>query len=162
VPVAHLAQLNVGRLRAPEGSPEVAEFVAALEPVNALADGAPGFVWRHQSPAGEGHLSPGDDNDDLFVVNLSLWESYEALHDFVYRTAHNEFLRRRLEWFEPRSGPVTVLWWVKEGERPTVEQALARLAHLRLHGPTPEGFSVLRQYDADGRPTSRRAAGSAR
>jgi hypothetical protein len=156
--VAHLAQINVGRLVAPEGSPEVAEFIAALEPVNALADRAPGFVWRHVSPQGEGHLSPAADDDALFVINLSVWESYAALHEFMYRTLHNGFLRRRLEWFEPHTAPVTALWWVPEGERPTVDQALARLEHLRHHGPMPEAFSLLRQYDADGRPVGRRGA----
>jgi hypothetical protein len=156
--VAQLAQINVGRLRAPEGSPEVAEFVAALEPINARADRAPGFVWRHQSPAGEGHLSPGGEDDDLFVVNLSVWESYAALHEFVYRSAHSPFLRRRLEWFERPTAPITALWWVADGERPTVEHALARLEHLRRHGPMPEAFSLLRQYDAEGHPTSRRGA----
>ena len=156
--MAHLAQINVGRLVAPEDSPIVAEFVDALEAVNAIADRAPGFVWRHQSPKGEGHLSPAGEDDALFVINLSVWESYAELHDFMYRTVHNGFLRRRLQWFEPRSGPVTALWWVPEGEIPTVEHALARLEHLRLHGPTPEAFSLLRQYDADGHPVGRRGA----
>ena len=41
-----LAQVNVGRLRAPTESPEIAEFVAALDRINALADRSPGFRWR--------------------------------------------------------------------------------------------------------------------
>jgi hypothetical protein len=156
--VKHLAQVNVGRLRAPEGSAEVAEFIAALEPINAMADRAPGFVWRHKSDQGEGHTSPGGPDDALFIVNLSVWESYAALHEFMYRTAHNGFLRRRLEWFERLPGPVTALWGVAEGERPTVDQALARLERLREHGPSPDAFSLLRQYDAEGRPVGRRGA----
>ena len=87
--MAHLAQINVGRLVAPEDSPVVAEFVDALEAVNAIADKAPGFVWRHQSPKGEGHLSPAGEDDALFVINLWVWESYAELHEFMYRTAHN-------------------------------------------------------------------------
>jgi hypothetical protein len=154
----HLAQVNVGRLVAPEDSPVVAEFVGALEAVNAVADRAPGFVWRHKSERGEGHLSPAGEDDALFVINLSVWESYAALHEFMYRTAHNAFLRRRLEWFERLSGPVTALWWVPEGERPTVDEALARLERLRQYGPSPDAFSLLRQYDADGRPVGRRGA----
>ena len=156
--MAHLAQINVGRLLAPEGSPAVAEFIDALEAVNAIADRAPGFVWRHRSDQGEGHTSPGGDDDELFIVNLSVWESYAALHEFMYGTVHNQFLRRRLEWFEPRSGPVTALWWLPDGEIPTVDQGLARLEHLRRHGPTPEAFSLQRQYDADGHPVGRRGA----
>lgn len=40
----HLAQINIGRLIAPIDDPKIAEFVAQLEPINALADEAPGFV----------------------------------------------------------------------------------------------------------------------
>jgi heme-degrading monooxygenase HmoA len=151
-----LAQVNVGRLRAPEGSAVVAEFYAALESINALAERSPGFVWRHMAEAGEGHTTPTGD-DELMVINLSVWETYVDLHAFVYRSAHNAFLRRRLEWFEPMAGPIAALWWVEDGTEPTVEHALARLERLREHGPSPQAFSLLRQYDADGRPVSRRS-----
>ena len=151
----HLAQVNVARLRAPEGSPVVAEFFAAVESINALAESSPGFVWRLAGDAG--HTIPAGSEDDLLIINLSVWEDYPSLHAFVYRTQHNHFLRRRQEWFEPMPDAHTALWWVPEGTHPTVEEALARLDHLRTHGPTPHAFSLLRQYDADGRPTSRRS-----
>jgi hypothetical protein len=152
----HLAQVNVGRLHAAEGAPVVAEFFANLEPINRLAEQSPGFVWRNVSPSGEGHTTPTGE-DELLVINLSVWERYEDLHAFAYRSAHNGFLRRRLEWFERMPGPVTALWWVEEGTEPTVEHALLRLERLREHGPSPQAFSLLRQYDADGRPVSRRS-----
>jgi hypothetical protein len=152
--VKHLAQVNIGRLRAPEGSPVVAEFFAALEPINALAETSPGFVWRLAADAG--HTMPIGADDELLVINLSVWQDYPSLHEFVYRTSHNRFLRRRTEWFERMPSPFSALWWVPAGTHPTVEQAMARLNHLRAHGPTPEAFSPLRQFDANGRPIGRR------
>ena len=77
----HLAQLNVARLQHPLDAPETAEFVAALEPVNALADAAPGFVWRLQGEAGDA-TSIRALGDDLVIVNQSTWESIEALYAF--------------------------------------------------------------------------------
>ena len=151
----HLAQVNVGRLRAAEGDPVVADFFAALEEINALAEASPGFVWR--LAADPGHTMPVGADDELFVINLTVWEDFPSLHAFVYGTAHNAFLRRRQEWFERLSSPPTALWWVPEGTEPTIEEAMARLEHLRTHGPTPEAFSLLRQYDANGRPTSGRS-----
>jgi hypothetical protein len=153
--VLQLAQVNVGRLRAREGSAEVAAFFAGLESVNAVAESSPGFVWRLAADAG--HTYPIGTDDELFVINLSVWESYAPLHQFVYRTLHHGFLLRRREWFERVPSPFTALWWVPVGHEPTVEEAMARLEHLRSHGPTPHAFSLLRQFDADGRPVRRRA-----
>ena len=48
-----IAELNIALAKAPVDSPLLAEFAAALEPVNALADAAPGFVWRLQSEEGD-------------------------------------------------------------------------------------------------------------
>lgn len=135
-----LAQLNIGRLRAPLESPEIAEFVAALDRINAVADTAPGFVWRFQTESGDATaVRPYD--DDRIIVNFSVWESMAALHDYVYRTAHADVLARRREWFERMSEAFLVLWWVPAGHQPTAEEAVARLAHLQAHGPTPQAFT---------------------
>jgi hypothetical protein len=48
----HLAQLNVGIAVAPPGSTELAEFMAGLDRINALAEASPGFIWRLQSSSG--------------------------------------------------------------------------------------------------------------
>jgi heme-degrading monooxygenase HmoA len=141
-----LAQVNVARLRAPMGAPASAGLVQLLAPLERLADEAPGFVWRH------GH--DGDD-DDLRFVNLSVWRSYEDLHAFVYRSAHGRALLDRRRWFEPPAASTTALWWVAAGTRPGVDEALARLAHLHRHGPTPTAFSLRRRFGPDGRPVSR-------
>lgn len=143
----HVAQLNIGRLRARLDSPQLAGFVSALEPVNALADRAPGFVWRLQTDEGDATaLRPFP--DDMMIVNMSVWESVEALSDFVYRSEHRDVLRRRREYFEPMAEAFTVLWWVPAGHIPTVEEAKDRLERLRRDGPTPEAFTFRSRFPA--------------
>lgn len=144
--MSELAQVSIARLRAPVDSPAVRGFVVAVDRINRLADGSPGFVWRHQT----GRSGTGD--DPRTIVNLSVWRSYEDLHAYVYRTEHGGYVRRRAEWFEPLPSPTTALWWVPDGDRPTVEDALARLGYLRRYGPSPRAFGLRRRYDADGRP----------
>jgi hypothetical protein len=144
-----LAQLNVGRLVAADDSPVVAEFIAALDQVNALADGWPGFVWRFQTEDGNAIAERAFPDDPRMLVNCSTWESVEALTDYVFRSLHAEFLRRRREWFEHLEDVVTVLWWVPAGHRPTSAEAVARLELLRRHGPTPQAFTFQRRFDPE-------------
>jgi hypothetical protein len=145
----HLAQLNIGRTKAPLDSALMAEFMAKLDPVNALADATPGFVWRLQDDSGNAtSIRPFD--DDLMIVNLSVWESIEALWEFVYAGEHLAFMRRRREWFERFvKGPYLVLWWVPPGHVPPVEEALARLDHLETHGPTRHAFTFKSRFAPD-------------
>jgi hypothetical protein len=135
----HLAQVNIGRVRAPLDTPELADFVAALAPINALADASPGFVWRLQTEDGDATAIRAFD-DESVMVNMSVWESLEALADFTYRSAHTAVMRRRREWFH-HTDVYLALWWVPAGHRPTVTEAQARLAHLAEHGPTPAAFT---------------------
>ena len=141
----HLAQLNVGRLRAPTDDPLVAEFMAALDPINELADRSPGFVWRFQTEDGNA-TAERPFPDDTILVNYSTWTSLEALADFVFRTEHVEYLRRRREWFERIEGIVTVLWWVPAGHQPTTREAVERLEHLRVHGPSAHAFTFRHPF----------------
>jgi hypothetical protein len=142
----HLAQLNVGRLRAPMVDPMIDDFRENLDPVNALAEASPGFVWRLQDEAGNATgIKPY--GDDLEIVNLTVWESIDALADFTYRTGHVDFLRRRREFFEAPTQPILCLWWLPEGTIPTVEDAIARLEHLRAHGPTPTAFTFRERFE---------------
>lgn len=136
----HLAQLNVGRLLGPTDSSVVAEFMANLEPINALAEAAPGFVWRLQTDAGNATDIKVLD-DELFVINLSVWESVEHFHDYTYRSDHRLFLGRRKEWFEPATEATLVMWWIPAGGLPTIDEAMDRLATLRHEGPTAEAFT---------------------
>jgi uncharacterized protein DUF3291 len=154
--VIHLAQVNIARLRFPPDSPRVREFIAAVEAINRLADRAPGFVWRYGP--GEDHLNQADaTGDPLMIINLSVWESYEHLHAYVYRSAHSGFVRRRYEWFERIQTPATALWWVPRGHEPAPEEALARLRLLRAYGPSPKAFTVRSRFTPDGRRVTARS-----
>ena len=135
-----LAQINVARMRAAPDSPAMGGFMAAVDPVYRLADGSAGFVWR--LPGAGGHMPTcRDDADGWQVVNVSVWASYEALHDFVYRSGHGGLIRRRSAWFLPTRQPSTALWWLPDDRRPTLEQARARLALLRNEA-RPRGRSA--------------------
>jgi hypothetical protein len=134
-----LAQLNIARLAAPLDSAQLADFVAGLDPINALADGAPGFVWRFQDESGDATSFRFDDDPDI-IVNMSVWVDYAALRSFVYDTDHRRFLARRREFFNRLAEAYAVLWWVPAGHQPTLAEARERLYHLRRHGATPYAF----------------------
>ncbi|MFG1699962.1 DUF3291 domain-containing protein [Nonomuraea sp. NPDC049309] len=142
----HLAQLNIAHLRAPVDSPEIAEFVALLEPINAIADQAPGFVWRLKESETDPTATVKHDYGDLLLVNFSVWESMQALWDYVYRSPHLGVLRRRREWFLRMAEPYMVMWWVPEGTIPSLAEAMARLERLRAEGPGPEAFTFKDPY----------------
>jgi hypothetical protein len=144
----HLAQLNVGRLRAPLDSPIIDDFRENLGPINALAEASPGYVWRLQDENGDATGIKVFD-DELEIINLTVWESIEALADFTYRSAHVELLRRRRDFFEGATQPILCLWWIPEGTIPTAEDAVARLEHLRTHGPTPTAFTFRTRFEPD-------------
>ena len=141
----HLAQLNIGRVRAPMTDPLMAGFVAELESVNALADSAPGFIWRLQTEAGDATaIRPYD--DDTILINMSVWETVEALKAYVYRTHHVDVMRQREKWFERLDTYFIALWWVPAGTIPTVLEAKLRLDHLRQYGESPYAFSFKKVF----------------
>ncbi|MQA73828.1 MAG: DUF3291 domain-containing protein [Solirubrobacterales bacterium] len=145
----HIAQVNVALPCEPLDSPALAGFVANLEPVNALADAAPGFVWRLEDEGGDAtSIRPFD--DERMIINMSVWESLDALWAFVYDGGHLEVMRRRREWMRHLAEAYMGLWWLPAGELPTVEQAKERLAHLREHGPTPRAFTFKRRFAPPG------------
>ena len=141
----HIAQMNVGTTLYDLDDPRMAYFMQNLDRVNALAEATPGFVWRL---TGEGNnatdIKPTD--DPHFIVNMSVWESIEALFDYVYRSDHRAVMVRRREWFAKPEGPYHVLWWIEEGHIPTIEEGLARLRHLATHGPTPTAFTFREHF----------------
>jgi hypothetical protein len=143
--VHHLAQLNIARFKAPMDDPGMAGFVEQLDPVNALADSWPGFVWRLQTEEGNATAIHAFD-DDLLLVNMSVWESVEALGEFVYRSGHVEVMRRRRDWATRMAEAYMCLWWIPAGEIPTIEEAKERLNHLREHGPTARAFTFKRRF----------------
>ncbi|WP_166253915.1 DUF3291 domain-containing protein [Marinobacter salicampi] len=144
----HIAQLNIATLLAPIDSPQLSDFVANLDRVNALAEDSPGFVWRLQT--GEGDATGIDYFGFDKIVNLSLWDSVKTLHNYVYRSAHVEIMRRKKEWFSKMGEAYMVLWWVPAGHVPSVEEAAQRLKILREHGPTAEAFTFKKAFPAPG------------
>jgi hypothetical protein len=145
----HLAQVNIGRLVAPEGDPRVQPFFDALDRVNALAEASPGFVWRL---TGEGNnasdLRPTP--DPLLAVNMSVWTDADALFAFVYRSAHTPVMARRRDYFERFDGAFQAMWWIPAGEIPTVSDAFSRLWMLDRYGPTPHAFTFKARFPAPG------------
>ena len=144
----HLAGVNVGRLVAPIEDPRIDAFRDALDAINALAEAQPGFVWRLTGEGNNATDIKPDPGDDLQAINASVWETPEHLAAFAYRTEHREFVRRRLEWFEKADQPILALWWVPLGHRPDLAECLARLAHLRAHGPTLYAFDLKQRFAA--------------
>ena len=139
-----LAQLNIAVMKEPLDSPGMADFVANLDRINALAESSAGYVWRLQDEDGDATaLRPMGEN---ILVNMSVWQNIESLNHYVYKTAHIEIMRRRQEWFERMQEAHFVLWWVPIGHHPTITEASARLDLLRNNGPTAEAFSFRRAF----------------
>ncbi len=150
MPAFHLAQVNVARMRATLDDPVMAGFVAGLPTINALADAAPGFVWRLADEHSGNATDHRPFGDAMILVNLSVWETPETLRQFVYQTLHQHFLKNRRQWFERLEEAWAVLWWVPAGHRPDVAEARERLEHLRAHGDHPRAFTFRRLYPAPG------------
>ncbi|MFI1676180.1 MULTISPECIES: DUF3291 domain-containing protein [unclassified Streptomyces] len=146
-PAAHLAELNLAKLLHPLDDPRTASFVEQLNPVNAAADGAPGFVWRLVEEGAPDATALRPAGEDV-IVTMSVWETPEALWEFTYRSGHLEVMRRRREWFDRHVESDLVLWWVPAGHVPTVDEGLERLAHLQANGPSPRAFTFASSYTA--------------
>jgi hypothetical protein len=146
-----LAQVNIGRARGEMTDPVMAGFMAKLAEINALAEETPGFVWRLQTEDGDATaVRPYEDN--RIMINLSVWEDLASLRGYVFRSAHAAVMRRRREWFERFERVYVALWWVPAGHRPSVAEAVARLAHLEQSGPTPFAFSFGEAFGPSGQP----------
>jgi heme-degrading monooxygenase HmoA len=143
-----LAQANIARMLAPPDDPLLADFVAQLDRINALAESSPGFVWRYVSDARKPEDREYD--DPMLLFNMSVWESAEHLYDYAYRSDHARVFADRRKWFEKLSQPQVVLWWVPSQHRPTVAEAQQRLNLLAAQGPSPRAFTFRVRYDPDG------------
>ena len=149
MPEYHLAQLNLGLFRAPLDADDMAEFTAALDPVNALAESTPGFIWRLKDEGG-GSSSfvdvPGAESP-LWAPNMSVWRDLDSLKHFMYKSGHASYLRRRTEWFQKPDRGVNVLWWLPAGEIPTLNDAVARLDDLNENGPSERGWPLTKPME---------------
>jgi len=144
----HLAQLNIAKTKYSLDEPEIKEFVDNLVPVNQLAESSDGFIWRLK-----------DENDDAtnikafsdpeIIVNMSVWTSTDALKNFMFRTHHRDFLRRKKEWFHNIPDDSYVLWWIPEGHIPSIEEAVEKLELIRKNGDSPGAFSFKSNFSAE-------------
>ncbi|EGG94855.1 hypothetical protein IMCC1989_2209 [gamma proteobacterium IMCC1989] len=139
-----LAQLNIAKLSHPIDSPELADFVANLDRINALAEESDGFVWRHTTEVGD-TLEKELFGED-YIVNMSVWDNNESLHHYVYFTAHVEIMSRKKEWFEKVSESHMVQWWVSAGHKPSLQEAKDKLDQLRENGSTPLAFTFKKAF----------------
>lgn len=147
--VYHIAEINIARMLEPLDSPIMAEFANNLDQINALAESSPGFVWRL---VGEGNdatsLRPFE--DDMIIVNMSVWESVDQLKNYAYKSNHTDFLRKRKQWFHLMKDAYFCMWWVKAGHTPTVREAKEHLDHLRTHGETATAFTFKTLFPPPG------------
>ena len=145
----HLAQYNIGNLRADQDDPLVADFMNALDKVNAAGDASDGFVWRYEDESGAAVETKLYDNPRT-IVNFTVWESIEQLRAFAYQGLHLDYFRRRSEWIEQHEEASAVLWWTVPGEIPAVEEGQTRLDYLRTHGATALafGFRDAQRFEA--------------
>ena len=147
----HLAELNIGRLLTSTDDPRVAEFMDNLDRINGLGKRMPGFVWMMEGSGapGTGNTENNIGDDPQFVANLTVWEDAPSLETFVWGTIHKQFYERRQEWFEVLSEMHFVMWWVPLGHRPTLDEGLERLEHLKTHGDSDHAFGWAHLKDSD-------------
>lgn len=137
----HIAQINVARMLGVNiEDPIMREFKDNLDSINELAESSEGFIWRLKDDTNNAsNFNPYD--DEQIIVNISVWDSLKALESFTYKTFHSEFIRRRKEWFSKFGKAYYALWWIREGEIPTIEQCVTKLDHLQKNGPAKEVFN---------------------
>jgi Domain of unknown function (DUF3291) len=148
----HLAEVNVAYMRASQDDPLLADFVARLDEINALAERSPGFIWRYISDSRD---PDAREYDDLKVLlNMSVWRDIDPLHNFTYRTAHAELFANRKKWFDDAMARMQsrsmALWWIPAGHIPTVEEAKQRLQQLTKDGPTSAAFTFKQRFSPEG------------
>lgn len=139
----HLAQFNWATLRHDPADPRVAEFMENVARMNMLADRMPGFVWRHLNDrtalrklGRTGTFAPAR----RFTTTLSVWTELEALERFAFKTVHSRFYKKRAAWFEPHQGPYMVFWFVPQGHRPLIPEAVERAEHMLARGDSAYAF----------------------
>jgi hypothetical protein len=142
----HLAELNIGKFRFPVSDGRMADFMNNLDRVNALAERSPGFVWRLK----------GDNNNatdfrvgDDYAVNLSVWTDAKSLENYVFKTVHAQFYKRKAEWFNLMEKPHMVFWHVPEGHQPNLSEAMDRLENYQKNGPTEAAFGWAEVMDVE-------------
>jgi len=143
----HLAQLNIAKAKYSLEASEIKEFIDNLEPVNIIAESSDGFIWRLKDENGDATNIKAFSEPSI-IVNMSVWSSTDALKNFMFRSHHRDFLRRKKEWFHNIPDDSYVLWWVPIGHIPTIEEAVEKLELLRNNGDTPNAFTFKSNFSA--------------
>lgn len=141
----HLAQLNIAKAKYSLDAPEIKEFIDNLDPINQLAESSDGFIWRLKDESGDATNIQAFDDPNI-IVNMSVWDSVDALKNFMFRTHHRDFLRRKKEWFHNIPEDSYVLWWIPAGHIPSIDEAIEKLEYLRKNGDTPQAFSFKSNF----------------
>ncbi|WP_367751947.1 DUF3291 domain-containing protein [Flavobacterium sp. WC2430] len=141
-----IAEINIAKMKGVAiNDPIMKEFVDNLDSVNELAESSTGFVWRLKDDTNNATaLNPY--NDEQIIVNVSVWENVESLENFVYKTFHTEFLKRRKEWFQTFGKVYTAMWWIKKGEFPTLYNAKEKLDYLQENGASEIVFDFRKKF----------------
>ena len=143
-----IAQINIATMLAPLESETMSGFVARLDEINALAENADGFVWRLKTEEDNATAIRAFDNDQI-IINMSVWESIDALFNYTYKSDHVEVFRQRRDWFSKMSKPYFAMWWIPVGTLPTPEEAQAKLNHIEANGITPLAFNFKQRYTVE-------------
>jgi Domain of unknown function (DUF3291) len=136
----HLAQVNIAKLKESIDSPLLTDFVVKLDEINALAEQSKGFVWRLKGE-NENATALRVFEDEMMIINMSVWETMEDLKDFTYKTAHSGVMKDRLRWFEKPQDAHLALWWILAGHIPTPQEAKERLASINKNDSTAFAFT---------------------
>ncbi|MCC4817131.1 hypothetical protein BCU85_16150 [Vibrio lentus] len=140
-----LAQLNIALAKYALDAPEIKDFVDNLDLVNGIAESSGGFVWRLKDESGDATNIKAFDDPNM-IVNMSVWDSVDSLKNFMFRTHHRDFMRRKNEWFHRLAEDTYVLWWVEDDHIPSLDEAIERLDHLREVGDTPYAFTFKTNF----------------
>jgi hypothetical protein len=147
MPKYQLAEINIARMKGVDiNDPIMKEFVDNLVLVNTLAETSEGFVWRLKDEESSNSTAFNPYNDEQVIINISVWESIETLENYVFKTFHTEFLKRRKEWFQTYGKASTAMWWIPEGQFPTIEEAVGKLDELQKNGASEKVFNFRKKY----------------
>ena len=133
---------------APLDDPIMADFVNNLDRINTLAEQSDGFVWRFKGDE-DNATAIRVFEDDFLIINMSVWESKEALFNFTYKSDHVGIFTRRKEWFAAMRDMHMAFWYINKGHVPSPEEAKSRLAYLNQHGETPYAFTFKGKFTAE-------------
>lgn len=139
-PETYLGQINVAVARYDMDAPEMADFMAKLAAVNAVAEASEGFIWRLKDESGDGATGIKLTDDPRLIVNMSVWRDAGSLEAFVWRTVHAKVYNRKAEWFPHDPEPTLAFWWQPQAEPADPHEAYRRLQHLRANGPSAFAF----------------------